>query len=115
MRLCMTKRFVTAAEMSWLWPGTNGAKQSLSCHALLQSYMYSRSRLTGRKPNGPGLSGVVQASALLALLPKVVNVGVFERTLKSQGARDARFWTSRSHSAIGCGGFPSVDSQHQVS
>jgi hypothetical protein len=43
--------------------------------------MYSRWRLTGRNPVAPGVSGLVHASPLAALLPTVVKVGVFVRTL----------------------------------
>jgi hypothetical protein len=66
------------------------------------------------------VSGLLHDSAVSALLPDVVNVGVFVRALKSHGTREARFWTSRSHSSppgpvTGCGGKPSVDSQHHSS
>ena len=33
MRLCITKRFVVAAAMSLLWPGTNALVQPFACHS----------------------------------------------------------------------------------
>jgi hypothetical protein len=66
------------------------------------------------------VNGLVHASALLALLPLVVKVGVSVLTSWSHGAREAGFWTSRSHASppgpvTGAGGKPTVDSQHHSS
>ena len=41
------------------------------------------------KPNGPGASGLVRASAVRALLPCVVNVGVPVAAVESHGPREA--------------------------
>ena len=81
MRLCIANRFVTAAPMSWLEPGTNGVKHLLANHAFVQGETYSRSRLTGRYPVAPGVSGVVHASPEIALFPTVVKVGALVRKL----------------------------------
>ena len=53
-------------------------------------------------------------------LPSVVKVGCWVRPSTSQGNREARFCTSRSHASppgpvTGAGGKPSVDSQHHSS
>ena len=61
------------------------------------------------------VGGFTHASAVRALLPAVVNVGVPVRTLKSHGAREAGFCTSRWQPGIDTGGCPTLDSQHQSS
>src|SRR5688572_10318946 len=59
------------------------------------------------------VGGFAHASADCALLPIVVKVGVFVCGLKSQGTREALFFTSSSQPATGV---PLTDeSQHQTS
>src|SRR3954470_17771945 len=58
-------------------------------HSSANGNLYSRVSEVGMKPNGPGLSGVVRASAVRALLPWVVNVGVPLAGSTSHGPRDA--------------------------
>jgi hypothetical protein len=84
----MTKRFVTAAEMSLPLPGTrfvgehpDGFAAGFTCQAFVHGYRYSRSRLTGLNDVAPGVSGLVHASPLTALFPTVVKVGAFVRGL----------------------------------
>src|ERR1044071_9263958 len=88
--------------MSLRTPGTKFVGSHLVfSQTLVQGKLYLRSVAVGRKPNAPGDSGAVHASAELALLPFVVNVGVFAFTSVSQGVREATLKSSRSQSGTG--------------
>src|SRR5215216_6463285 len=84
--------------MSAPWLGTaNGAGSHLDvCHSSANGNWYWRVGEVGMKPNGPGVSGEVRASAVRAALPSVVNV---ERPVcggTSHGPCEAGFESPRS-------------------
>src|SRR3954470_8724624 len=85
--------------MSAPWPGTASAVGSHLdvAHSLLKGNLYSRVSDVGMKPNGPGASGLVRASAVRALLPCVVNVGVPVAGSTSPGPRGAVLFRPTSH------------------
>src|SRR3954453_5048224 len=91
MRLWPANRFVTAAEMSAPEPGTASCVGSHcdAFHWSANGNLYSRVSEIGMNPNGPGVGGDVRASAVRALLPWVVNVGVPVAGSTSHGPREA--------------------------
>src|SRR3954454_6977515 len=82
-------------------PGTAsavGAHRDVA-HWLANGKRYSRDSEVGMKPNGPGESGVVRASAVRAALPWVVNDGVPVWGIASHGPRAAVLLRPRSQPA----------------
>src|ERR1044072_175327 len=77
--------------MSAPWPGASSVLGSHFdvAHSLLNGNLYSRVSEVGMKPNGPGASGLVRASAVRALFPCVVNDGVPVAAIESHGPREA--------------------------
>src|SRR5690349_15397857 len=61
----------------------------LAYHSFCHGNRYSRVGEVGMKPNGPGESGEVRASAVRSALPSVVNVGVPVLGTVSHGPRAA--------------------------
>ena len=73
-------------------PGTSCAgSHLLFCQASVNSGVYSRVGETGAWNSPPGVSGLSQASWVLAALPTVVNVGRLVVKSWSHGDRAARF------------------------
>src|ERR1700754_3869344 len=104
MRLCITNRFVTAAEMSKLLPTVNAepyglpALQSAANHAFVHGNVKSRAALVGWNRPLVGPNGFGQSSDVTALLPAVVPVGVPVLPSTSHGVREARLPMTRVQS-----------------
>ena len=73
-------------------PGTaSGVGSHLDvAHSFAHGNRYSRVAEVGMKPNAPGVSGEVRASAVRAALPSVVNEGVPVVGIASHGPCDGR-------------------------
>src|SRR5436190_448369 len=98
MRLCPTKRLVTAGRMSLLLPA--GVKLVVGSHLLVYHWfvhvsMYARSGCTGCWCAPPAVSGLIHASPSVALFPGVVSVATPVCGSASHGTRDAMFLTAK--------------------